>query len=79
MLINKKSKFLPSLILFFRPSVPIFSQNDSSFSSLRRNPGERGDLGLTVEAIVIRQYITIDTQQCLNSILGYVYGLINGF
>jgi hypothetical protein len=31
---------------FFLPSVPIFSQNDSSFSSLRAATGGRGDLGL---------------------------------
>jgi hypothetical protein len=31
---------------FFLPSVPIFSQNDSSFSSLRVATGGRGDLGL---------------------------------
>jgi hypothetical protein len=31
---------------FFLPSVPIFSQNDSSFSSLRAATGGRGDFGL---------------------------------
>jgi hypothetical protein len=31
---------------FFLPKVPIFSQNDSSFSSLRAATGGRGDLGL---------------------------------
>jgi hypothetical protein len=31
---------------FFLPKVPIFSQNDSSFSSLRAATGGRGDFGL---------------------------------
>lgn len=37
---------LPSLIRFFRPSVPILSQNVSSFSSFRAVIVGRGDLGL---------------------------------
>lgn len=42
---------------FFLPSVPIFSQNDSSFSSLRAATGGRGDFGLG-DAIFVFLLIT---------------------
>jgi len=45
-LLQSKLKLnIPSLMRFFRPSVPILSQKLSSFSSFFVEIGVRGDLG----------------------------------
>ena len=66
-------KYVPSLIRFFLPSVPIFSQNDSSFSSLRAATGGRGDFGLGDAILVLLLTAARPVWRITNHVYKYMY------